>query len=137
MAARTATQEQCMPEFYKIDTERRWVLSSAAGVFSRADAAGHMDRLLKDPAFDPSYSQIADFTQVTKIDLSAEDLHELAQRSIFSAHSRRAFIAPNDVAYGLGRMFGMLRENRGEMGIRVFRNLEDALDWVCSKPTRA
>jgi hypothetical protein len=106
-------------------------------VFSRADAAGHMEKLLKDPDFDPSYSQIADFTQVTKIDLPAQDVHELAQKSIFSAQSRRAFIAPNDVAYELGRMFGMLRENQREMGIRVFRTLEDALDWVFSKSTSA
>jgi hypothetical protein len=126
-----------MPEFYKIDRERRLVLSSASGVFSRADAVAHMEKLLKDPDFDPSYSQIADFTQVTKIDLTARDIHELAQRSIFSSHSRRAFIAPSDVAYGLGRMFGMLRENQSEMGIRVFRTLEDALDWVFSKQTSA
>jgi len=126
-----------MPQFYKIDKERRLVLSTASGVFSRADAAGHMERLLKDPDFDPSYSQIADFTQVTKIELSAQDVHELAQRSVFSPQSRRALIVPNDVAYGLGRMFGMLRENQGEMGIRIFRNLEEALDWVFSKSTSA
>lgn len=84
-----------MPGFCKIGKERRLVLSSASAVFSRADAAGHTERLLNDPDFDPSYSQIADFTQVTEIDLSVQDIHELAQKSIFSARSRRAFIAPN------------------------------------------
>ena len=126
-----------MPGIYKIDKERRLVLSLASGVFSRADAAGHMERLLKDSDFDPSYSQIADFMQVTESDLSLQDIHELAEKSIFSARSRRAFIAPNDVAYGLGRMFGTLRENQGDTGIRIFRILEEALDWVFSKPTRA
>jgi hypothetical protein len=96
-----------------------------------------MEKLMKDPDFDPSYSQIADFTQVTKIELTAQDVHELAQRSVFSPQSRRALIVPNDVAYGLGRMFEMLRENQGEMGIRIFRNLEEALDWVFSKCTSA
>ena len=126
-----------MPQFYKIDKERRLVLSTASGVFSRADAVGHMQKLLKDPDFDPSYFQIADFTQVTKIELTAQDVHELAQRSVFSPQSRRALLVRNDVAYGLGRMFGMLRESQGEMGIRVFRNLEEALDWVFSKSTSA
>jgi hypothetical protein len=32
-------------------------------------------------------------------------------------------------------MFEMLRENEGETGIRVFRTLEEALEWVLSKAT--
>ena len=126
-----------MPAFYKIDKERRLVLSTASGVFSRTDAQGHMERLVKDPDFDPSFSQISDFTQVTEFSISVEEIQELARRSVFSPQSRRAFIAPTDLAYGLGRMYEMLRENEGEMGIRIFRTLEDALDWVLSKHTSA
>jgi hypothetical protein len=125
-----------MPQFYKIDKERRLVLSAASGVFSR-DAVGHMQELSKDPDFDPSYFQIADFTQVTKIELIAQDVHELAQRSVLSPQSRRALLVRNDVAYGLGRMFGMLPRKPGRNGDSRFRNLEEALDWVFSKSTSA
>lgn len=113
------------------------MLSSAYGVFSRADSVAHRQELLKDPDFDPSYSQVADFTQVTKFDLSAEDINELAQESVFSPQSRRALIVPSDVAYGLARMFGTLRETQGEIEIGVFRSLEEALEWVFSKSTSA
>jgi hypothetical protein len=122
-----------MPAFYKIDKERRLVLSSASGVFSLADALSHQQKLSQDPDFDPSFSQIADFTQVTQVNLSASDVRELAQRSVFSPQSRRALLVPNDLAYGLGRMFEILRENQGETGIRIFRSLEEALEWVLSK----
>lgn len=44
-----------MPAFYKIDKERRVVLSTASGVFTLADAVSHMDKLSKDPDFDPSF----------------------------------------------------------------------------------
>jgi hypothetical protein len=37
----------------------------------------------------------------------------------------------------MGRMFEILRENFGERGIRVFRNLDDALEWVLAKNTAA
>lgn len=126
-----------MPAFYKIDKERRVVLSSASGVYCLADARSHQERLSKDPDFDPSFSQIADFTQVTQIELSADDVRLLAQKSLFSPRSRRAFIMPNELAYGLGRMYGILRELAGETGIRIFRTLEEALDWVLSKSTNA
>ena len=89
-----------------------------------------MDKLSKDPDFDPSFSQIVDFTQVRRIELSADEIRSLAQRTIFSATSRRAFIAPDEVAFGIGRMFQILRGLEGEKGIRIFRSLEEALDWV-------
>ena len=126
-----------MPVFYKIDKERRVVLSTASGVVTLADAVSHMDKLSKDPDFDPSFSQISDFTHVTRIELSGEDIRRLAQRSVFSAHSRRAFIAPNETIFGVGRMFGILRGLEGEKGIRIFRTLEQALDWVFPKSPSA
>lgn len=45
-----------MPAFYKIDKERRLVLSTAWGVFSLADALSHQRKLPKGPDFDPSFS---------------------------------------------------------------------------------
>lgn len=119
-----------MPEFYTIDKERRLVLTTGSGVITLADAVSHMDKLSKDPDFDPSFSQIVDFTQVTRIELSADEIRRLAQRTIFSVTSRRAFIAPDEVAFGIGRMFQILRGLEGEQGIRIFRSLEEALDWV-------
>lgn len=63
-----------MPEFYKIDRERRLVLTTGSGVLTLADAVSHMDKLSKDPDFDPRFSQIVDFTQVTRIELSADEI---------------------------------------------------------------
>lgn len=126
-----------MPAFYKIDKERRLIMSSASGVFTLADAVSHMERLSKDPDFDPSFSQIADFTQVTRVELSSDEIRRLAQRGIFSADSRRAFIAPNEAIFGIGRMFETLRGFEGEKGIRIVRTLEEALDWVFPKSASA
>lgn len=126
-----------MPAFYKIDKERRLVMSSASGVFTLADAVSHMERLSKDPDFDPSFSQIADFTQVSRIELSSDEIPRLAQRGIFSAHSHRAFITPNETIFGIGRMFETLRGFEGEVGIRIVRTLEEALDWVFPKGASA
>jgi hypothetical protein len=124
-----------MPVFYKIDKERRVVLSSGSGTLTIADAKAHQQRLANDLDFDPSFSQIADFTQFTQFDLSSEDIRQMAEMSLFSPDSRRAFIVPNDFAFGLARMFEILRDLAGEKGIRVCRSLEEALDWVLSKST--
>jgi hypothetical protein len=119
-----------MPAFYKIDKERLVVLSTASGVIALADALAHQDRILADPNFDPRYSQLLDFTHVTKIELSTEDVRKLAERSVFWPTSRRAILVSTDLGHGLARLFKMLRENAGEKGIKVFRNLDDVLEWI-------
>jgi hypothetical protein len=119
-----------VPAFYKIDKERRVVLSSGAGVLNRADIQGHMDRLSSDPDFDPNYSQILDFTHFAGFDIGPEDVRQFAQRNIFSPQSRRAFVVKDDLQFGLARMFEIHRELNGETGIRVFRTIDEALDWV-------
>lgn len=122
-----------MPAHYKIDKERRLVMSTMFGVATLADGLAHQEKLRKDPDFDPSFSQLMDFTHVVKIEITAEDVRTLAQQSIFSPDSRRAMLVSSDLAFGLSRIFEVLRESFGEQGIRVFRNLDDALDWVLAR----
>jgi hypothetical protein len=124
-----------MPGFYKIDKELRLVLTSAFGVLTRDEILTSRQQLLEDPDFDPSYSQVQDYSGVTKIELTADDVRSLAQASVFSSQARRALVVKDDLQFGLSRMFGTHRESAGEMGIRVFRNLHEAVDWVLSKKT--
>lgn len=109
------------------------MLSSATGSFNKEDALGHQNRLRADPDFDPTFSQLMDFTHVTQVLLTPADVKQLAISNIFSKESRRAFLVANDLEFGLARMYEILRENAGERGIRVFRSLEEALDWVLSR----
>jgi len=54
-------------------------------------------------------------------------------RPVFAADAKRAFLVNSDVTFGFARMFEMLRGTLGEKGIQVFRNLDDALEWVLPK----
>ena len=121
-----------MPAFYKIDKERKLVMSSGSGVLTKEDILGHQERLSKDPDFDPSFSQLQDYTHVSKLDVTPEDVRLFARKNIFSSHSRRAMVVKDDLQFGLARMFEIHRDFAGESGIRVFRNLDEALDWVFS-----
>jgi hypothetical protein len=124
-----------MPAFYKIDKEHRLVISTGSGVFDLATALAHQDQLIRDPDFDPTYCQLFDLTQVTKVQISAEDIRKLAERSVFWRCSRRAILVAHDLEFGFARMFEMLRENAGEKGIKVFRKLDEALEWIFAAET--
>jgi hypothetical protein len=126
-----------MPAYFKIDKEHRLVMSTISGVLTLADALAHQENLRKHPDFDPSFSQLMDGTQLTRVELKREEVQRLARDSIFSPDSRRAFVTDSDAAFGMARMFETLRDAMGERGIRVFRNLDDGLDWVLGKNSPA
>jgi hypothetical protein len=126
-----------MPVTYEIDKQRRLVISTVLDKLTVADALGHQEKLLKDPDFDPGFSQIIDVTRATLSGLEASDIRKIAERNVFSPGSRRAIVVSTNLAFGFGRMFETLREGAGENGIRVFRDLDEAVDWILSKSMNA
>ena len=85
-----------------------------------------------DPEFDPSFSQVVDFAQLTDTDIGLADLQTFAERDAYSGHSRRAIVVKGDVAFGFAKIFELYRQLRGAGGIQVFRDPGEAFDWVLS-----
>jgi hypothetical protein len=119
-----------MPAYFKIDRERRLVMSTMDGVFTLADGLAHQEKLQKDPDFALDFRQLLDCTHVTKLELKPEEVRTLARKTVFFSESRRAILVRSDLAFGLGRMFLIFREIQGEKGVRVFRDRDEALHWL-------
>jgi hypothetical protein len=60
-------------------------------------------------------------TRVNEVQVDVATVMKLADVDLFSGKSRRAFIAPNPLAYGLSRMFIAARQLAGEEQMRVFK----------------
>jgi hypothetical protein len=97
------------------------------------DAVGHQQRLSRDPDFDPTFSQLIDLSQVSKIEMTADDVRQLAKDDTFSPHARRAILVASDKAFALAQMFATLRKAQGDTNIGVFRDLELALGWILGR----
>lgn len=119
-----------MASDFIIDASRGLVRSKGTGVITLSSIMNHMDRLLKHPDFRPEFNQIFDFREVTKPELSFDDVTQLAERPVFSPQSQRAFVVSTDWQFGYGRMFATMRSTRGESGITVFRSMKEAADWL-------
>jgi hypothetical protein len=119
-----------MPACYKIDKERRLVMSTAFGVVTRNDLLDHQQSLLTDPDFGNTFSQLADLTRIARLEVNAADVRAAAAKDVFASETRRAIIVSDDEAFGLSRMFEILRAARGEEGIRVFRTVEEGFGWI-------
>jgi hypothetical protein len=122
-----------MPISFKIDKDRRLVMGFGSGVVTKEDMLAGREQLLKDPDFDPSFSLLQDYTQIAESTITPDDVRQLARTSIYSPASRRALVMKDDASFGLARMFETHRELGGHTGVRIFRNIDEALDWVLAK----
>ena len=115
---------------YKIDKSQRMVFSVAYGILTDLDINSHQEKLRDDPDFDPGFSQLVDCTDVTKADdLSTDGIYELARRHLFGAESKRAFVAPKKLLYGLFRMFQILTNDYPDELV-VFEDLTKARKFL-------
>ena len=119
---------------FLIDVDRQVVFTVAVDVLTMGDGLDHMNRLQADPRFSPVFNQIADFRAVTEVRLSGFDVRDLAKRTLFSPEARRALVITRPLAFGLARMFRILRGLRGENYLTVVRELDEAARWTGVDP---
>ena len=118
-----------MPISYDIDPAQRLVTSRLWGGVTEDEVHDHNRRLRTDPTFNPGYRQVVDMTGLTEILVSTDMINETAHDQFFNAGVRRAFIASDDAAFGMARMFALQAEGLGQT-IEVFREREKAEKWL-------
>jgi hypothetical protein len=125
-----------MPIAHRVDHERKVVIERAYGVLTDEDVFNFQHTVWSDPAV-AGYNELADMTHVSKIALpSIHRVRDLAIKAVemdrSGETSRFAIVAPEDLGFGLGRMFQAYRElekgSRKEVG--VFRTLDEAFKWL-------
>ena len=118
-----------MPESYEIDPQRELVVCRVWGRLTDEEVRGHYKRMLADPAFRPEYRQLADLTGVTEFTVDSRTIEAAARMHVFNEGTRRAFIAPKGVAFGLARMFSAYSATAGQV-MEVFADARHAEEWL-------
>jgi hypothetical protein len=118
-----------MPVSYTIDIALALVLSRGWGVVTGAELLAHAHALAADPRFHPAWRQLFDLRDATRGEVDRATIVQLASLSPFGHGARRAIVVPGDLAYGLSRMFEILREPVPDE-ICVCRSLPEACKWL-------
>jgi hypothetical protein len=120
-----------MPARYVILFDRRLVVSIGWGRLTFADFRSQQDEFKNDPAFDPTFDQLVDVSQVEHLELTTEQAKIIAARGIFQANSRRAVIAKDPTIFGTARMMDAYHSvATGRNHVRVFYDRDAALKWL-------
>lgn len=120
-----------MPCRYVIDKERRLVVSTASDCVTFAELKAHQEQLASDPDFTPDFNQLLDGTKATSLAVTIEQAKTLARRKVFSATSRRAFVAPSPAMFGIARVFEAYHSMSDVPShVCVFYDLGEARKWL-------
>jgi len=109
-----------------IDANQQVVLVALAGEIKDADLIEIAAVTKAHPLFEPSFSEIVDFSAVTGGKVSTFAVQTLAQRaSIYNRTSKHVVIAPQAHGFGLTRMYqAYAHETRPNM--EVVHTMEEA-----------
>jgi hypothetical protein len=125
-----------MPIVYRIDHERKVVLTRGYRAFTDEDVFTYQHTVWSRPDV-AGYSELVDMTFVTDIPLpSIHRVRDLATTAASmdhpSAAARMAIVAPDDLAFGLGRMFESYKsfDERTTKEVSVFRTFPEAYAFL-------
>jgi hypothetical protein len=118
-----------LPVSYSIDPDLRLVISRIWGTVTNDDVNEHDRQLRADPLLDPTYSQLADMSEVTLNLVSSNTVQETAREQFFVPGARRAFVVSDDASYGMCRKYATHAESFGQV-ITIFRDRNEAEAWL-------
>ena len=103
---------------------------ASVGVFTHAEYVEHISHLRQEVIFRPEFDQIVDCRLITEMNFTSDQTAELASMSIFARTSRRVFIAPSNLHFGLSRMLTKYLELKKGQETMVFRGMREGLSWL-------
>jgi len=125
-----------MPIEYRVDHERRRVLAEGHGTINAEEIFAYQREAWARSDVQ-GYDELVDMTDVQEIVApTPHNMRALARLSAGmdppSGGSRFAIVAPQTLAYGLGRMYEAFREMTpgGTKDVQVFRDRDSALAWL-------
>ena len=114
------------------DPERQLTVFKCSGELTRTELYNAITSYLKET---PTIYELWDFTSARFPTVSKEDLRDSAFLGRKYGSKKRggknAIVAPEDLEYGLSRMFKMMAEIvELPFEVRVFRSLDEATLWL-------
>jgi hypothetical protein len=120
---------------HTISCAKRTIFITGSGDLNRAMLRDLFRKITTDPAFDPSFDTIADFSDVVYLDLNVADIRSLVERTMSKdiRSGRFAIITGTDQGrYSLGVYFSVLAEGVSDTRQRIFRTADEAHNWLAN-----
>ncbi len=103
------------------------------GVLNADEVLAVRQQIREDGEYNATFNRIIDLREVTEISISADDLRRIAYGSTYSKPSRIAFIANDDLNFGVTRMYTAYCNYEAD-DCQIFRSMPEARQWIMQEP---
>jgi hypothetical protein len=120
-----------MPISYRIDAERRLVVTTAHGVLTDEDILNLKNRLAADADFQAGMRELSDVRSVTDLQVTSAGVQKMVSLDSLSHLDgyKLAIVASENVVFGMARMYQSLTQ-RNLLHVNVFRDYDAAVRWL-------
>lgn len=126
---------------------RHWILRDQSlalieyhGVLTASEVIADFAAYRRNALFRPGLPELADLSRLTDVDLDYSQMRRLVSHvnRTYSASKTRtliSFFAPEDVPFGMARMFEMVADGQSGVRAQVHRSEADALAYLGRRET--
>ena len=123
-----------MKSYFEIDTNQSIARVTLHGELIIDEFLALYEKLLLRPQFLPTMSVIWDARDASAVRLTSSDLQRIGnfvrEKTIERGEGKAAWVVSADFEYGMGRMYELMTEGYIPVTFRVFRSIEEAIQWV-------
>lgn len=122
-----------MPMTYTIDAEARLVRIVGTGRLTDDEMLQCVSALRADPKLEPDMNTLSDMREIS-VGFTADGVSSMLELMESTADRRStakaAIVVSSTAAFGMGRMVELRTEDRVEPTFRIFREMQEACDWL-------
>jgi len=114
-----------MPVEYRYDSALNAIVSTVNGILGEREIFAHFRGLLGDSTVPSGAIEIVDFSLATDFAVRASGAaviaSQVADLNALKDYQGTTFFAPNDLSFGMARMFQAMMENQG-LHVEIYRD---------------
>lgn len=122
-----------MPIDYQVLEEGGLVLTVFSGHVTTQEVIEHTRDFMGDTRIRPGHRELADLSRATSTEVSFESLADAVKMERDAncfRDARLAIVAPQDIQYGMSRMYLTLADKTPRAEVELFRDVEQARSWL-------
>ena len=112
-------------------------LHEVTGYLNLEELGGTLTKIYESDDFDPDQDVLWNLLKANLSAFSVDDIRQVTQlvKDNWGASdkSRAALVVARDLDFGLTRMYQQLLEGQSSGEVRIFRNVDEAIEWLSAK----
>lgn len=122
-----------MPITYRVDDERRLVLTTAHGELTQQELQTYVGMVLSDSDIQPGFDELGDLTLVTRVNVSTADIIRVADAigevGRHVKETKTALVAPDRIVEEISTLYELFRTSVPAT-VKLFPSMTEARAWL-------